>query len=779
MLLKILKKDLKRNKTISIALFFFIMLSALLVASASNIIIQLSSSMEHLFTMSNVPHFVQMHSGDINQSEIDAFVSDNSLVKGQQTSEMIGIDGTNLFLGNSRVAEDNSVMDVSFVVQNDKFDFLLNLESQVISVSNGEIAVPIYYMQQKNINIGDKVRISKGSFHMELTVTDFVRDALMNPSIISSKRFMIHSSDFETIRINLGEIEYLIEFQLTDLNRLGEFGNMYQSSNLPQRGPAIDYSLFKALNGMTDGIVAAIIILVSLLLIVIAILCLRFTIIATMEEDYREIGIMKAIGIDGQHIRQIYLTKYIVMAAFASFCGYFSSLFLNQIFTANMTLYMGAARKGPMQHLVPILATILIFLIVVSFCRLIMRRFRRITAVDALRSASIGESKINHGLLPLHKSKLLEVNIFLGLKDVLGRFKSFGLLCFVFILCSFIIIVPANFLNTMKSPDFTTYMGTGRSDIRIDLRQSEDVVQRFDDMVAYIEKDKDVEKFAQLVTSSFKVLDSDRTYINMNVETGDFSVFPLKYLSGRAPVGGDDIALSYLNAKELDKGVGDLIQLIVDGQEKQMQLSGIYQDVTNGGKTAKTPLPYDSETVLWYVVSVDVNSGIVVSEKIDEYAKAFYPAKVTYVDDYLSQTLGATIDQLKTITVLAIIIAIAISILITSLFLKMLIAKDSPQIAIMKSIGFSLWDIRVQYITSAMLVLGIGIIIGTIASNTLGQALISILGSFMGASYIQFVINPLVAYVLCPLALMVVVLITTMASIVSMKKSSITEMIVE
>lgn len=779
MLLKIIKRDFQRNKIITIALFIFIMLSALLVASASNIIMQLSSSLAHLFTESKAPHFVQMHSGEIDQAKIDAFVSGSSLVKEQQTVEMIGVYGKNIFLGKSLTAEENSVMDIGFVKQNDSFDLLLDLESQVIVVAKGEIAVPIYYMQQKNMKIGDNVRISNGSFEMEFTVTDFVRDVLMNPSIISSKRFVINESDFEMLKMNLGEVEYLIEFQLTDLSRLNEFGNDYQSSNLPQKGPTINYNLFRTLNALTDGIVAAVIIFVSLLLIAIALLCLRFTIIATMEEDYREIGIMKAIGIDGQDIKQIYLTKYIVMAIFASVSGYLVSLFINRLFTANMALYMGAARKSVLHYLVPILATVLIFLLMVSFCQFTLRRFRRITASDALRSGSIGESQISKNFLPLSKNRFMNVNIFLGLKDVLGRFKVFGLLCFVFVICSFIIIVPVNFLNTIRSPDLMTYMGIGRSDIRIDLHQSDDVVQRFSEMIAYIENDKDVDKFSPLITCKFKALNSDGTYENINVETGEFSIFPLEYVSGAAPVSDTEIALSYLNAQELDKGVGDTLQLIVDGQVWQMLVSGIYQDVTNGGKTAKTLLHYDAETVLWYVVSVDMKPGIDISEKIDEYAEAFYPAKVTYLADYLSQTFGATIEQLKLITALAILIAISVSILITSLFLKMLIAKDSSGIALMKSIGFSLRDIRVQYITRALLVLGIGIIIGTAASNTLGQGLVSLMLSFMGASQIKFVINPVVAYVLCPLVQMIVVTVTTLVSIVSMKKSSIVEMIEE
>ncbi|UNK20692.1 hypothetical protein MNQ98_12045 [Paenibacillus sp. N3/727] len=208
MLLQIVKIDFQRNKIITIILFIFIMLSSLLVASASHVIMELSGSLNNLLTKSKAPHFVQMHAGPIDDTAIEKFVSSNPLVKDQQTVEMLGIDGSNVFLGNSQKAEENSVMDIGFVKQNQSFDFLLNLDNQVIQVSNGEVAVPIYYMQKNNLNIGDPVSISNRQFTRTFTIVDFVRDIQMNPSIVSSKRFVVSDDDFITLKNNLGAIEY-------------------------------------------------------------------------------------------------------------------------------------------------------------------------------------------------------------------------------------------------------------------------------------------------------------------------------------------------------------------------------------------------------------------------------------------------------------------------------------------------------------------------------------------------------------------------------------------
>lgn len=131
---------------------------------------------------------------------------------------MIQVNGSNIFIQNKNKAEHNSVMDISFVKQNANFDFLLDLNNKVIQISIGEIGVPIYYMQKYNLHIGDEIWIIKNNMEQEFTISAFVRDVQMNPSIVSSKRFVISNEDLERLKRNLGEREDLIEFQLTDVN---------------------------------------------------------------------------------------------------------------------------------------------------------------------------------------------------------------------------------------------------------------------------------------------------------------------------------------------------------------------------------------------------------------------------------------------------------------------------------------------------------------------------------------------------------------------------------
>ena len=54
-------------------------------------------------------------------------------------------------------------------------------------------------------------------------------------------------------------------------------------------------------------IMAGLLILIGICLILIALLVLRFTLVFTIEEEYREIGIMKAMGLRNFAIKKLYL----------------------------------------------------------------------------------------------------------------------------------------------------------------------------------------------------------------------------------------------------------------------------------------------------------------------------------------------------------------------------------------------------------------------------------------------------------------------------------------
>ena len=121
------------------------------------------------------------------------------------------MDGAQIILGDNSLA--NSVQDNGFSIQNEKFDYLLDLNGNIINVSDGELYVPVTYMRDNTTKVGDKAVINGKEF----TVAGFLRDSTMNSSLSASKRFLVSDNDFAEIK-DLGSIEYLIEFRLKDFS---------------------------------------------------------------------------------------------------------------------------------------------------------------------------------------------------------------------------------------------------------------------------------------------------------------------------------------------------------------------------------------------------------------------------------------------------------------------------------------------------------------------------------------------------------------------------------
>ena len=768
MIIKMLQKDIRQNKAITITLCLFITLASMLIAGAFSIIADMAGAMDDFFEEAKPLHYMQMVTGAIDQKAIDDFSAEHELVTAQQTSELLGIDNNYIYYGDNPEPYADSVMEISFVTQSPRFDFLLDENNRIVSVEPGGIAVPLYAIDAYNLKAGDTVAVKYGNFEMRFTVVCFIRDSQMNASLVSSKRFLISDEDYILLKENIGEIEYLIEFQLSDPAKTGEFESDYLATGLPS-GIAITYSIIQLMNAMTGGLAVVVLILASILLIVIAVVCLRFTILAVLEDEYREIGVMKAIGITPKLIERLYRYKYYFLSIVSCFAGFLLSLLFGSVFTQSVSRYMGKAATSVWTVILPLSGAFVVFLVTVLSCSLVLRKLRKISVVEAIRGTNAGVRQGGKSF-PIHKNGLRNINISLGIRDVVNRLRNYKTPILVFTLCVFLIIVPINFLNTLQSPDFVGYTGIGKSDAVITLRYSEGMIERYANLLETLSADKDVSAYAGRITANYKTLNLDGKYENISIQNGDFITFPVLYLQGSAPASENEIALSFLNARNYEKSVGDSIEIYIDGAPMELTVSGIYQDLTNGGKSAQAYLPYQLKDVLWYAVSLNFENAVDTVSKIASYNEQFAPAKVVGIEGFASQTLASSIRQFETVTLIVIVVSIAVAVLITALFLKMILVKDRRQITIMKGLGFNSSHIKTQYISASAFCLMLGLAIGTVAAGTLGELLVGALMGGMGASKITFIINPVMSFAVCPFLLMLAVIITTLVSARSIRK---------
>lgn len=745
MYLMIIKNDIKKSKLITVTITVFIMVAALLTALGTSMVINLFGAIDNLMLDAKGAHYILMHSGDIDRERLSRFAADYEGVEELQIAEFLNIEGGDIIIGDQSLAA--SIQDNGVSVQNKNFDFLLDLNNQPIIPLDGEIYVPVYYMTEGAAKLGDRITIQGVSF----TVAGFLRDSIMNPVMTSSKRFLISEHDYELLR-NGGILEYLIEFRFSEGMDVAGFESAYIGAGLEDNGPPGTYcDLVRMMHGITDGIVIAMLLLVSSLILVVTFLCVRFTLVSKVEEEYRQIGVLKAIGLRVSEIKKIYLAKYSAIAAIGCSLGFLLSLTLQKMMLANIHLYMGRSGREGQGLLFGGCGAVFIFAVVIMYVVRVLRRFGKISPSQAIRyGAPTDKRKISKGF-SLAGRRILPTTLFLGIKEVISRTGLYLVMLSVLVISCFILIVPKNIQNTIADRSFMTYMGIGECDISMGIQLADRIPERTAAMEEMLQEDPDIEAYSIFISRLFDLPMTDGSVGKLRVEIGDHTTFPLTYTRGREPRQEDEISLSTFNGTELKKDIGDTIVLTVNGLEKELTICGIYSDVTNGGMSAKACFEPGNERVLWSKIPVKLRDISRLDNRIASYRTAFPYAKIAKVDDYRDQSLGTTLRAVQAVFTASVAVAVLLTVLITLLFMKMLVIKDRYQISVLKSLGFTDRSIRQQYLVRAGLMLVLGLLIGTMAANTLGEWIGVAMMSSFGVSSFHFKINAAFAYVITPL----------------------------
>jgi len=187
-----------------------------------------------------------------------------------------------------------------------------------------------------------------------------------------------------------------------------------------------------------------------------------------------------------------------------------------------------------------------------------------------------------------------------------------------------------------------------------------------------------------------------------------------------------------------------------------LRVVGLYQDITNGGKTAKTTeaaVAGDASTPLRRVVYADVAGGADAKATAQSLRQRLPGASVAQVSEYISQTLGATLSQMRSVAVFSAAVAIALAFLVAALFAVLVVARESSQIGIQRGIGMSTRRLRVQYLVRFCAVLLAGVVLGTTVVETFGEAAVGGVLGYMGAPDIAFMTNPWLVRLALPGAL--------------------------
>ena len=749
MLTRLLKADLARSAVVAATLTALIALAAALVSASTSLIVDTTSATTRLSQRAKAPDLIQMHTGQVSSREIDDWAATRSEITDHEVIKTLPVPRQELWINGASQAD--SYQEPAFVTAPQRIDLLLDEDGNPIHPGPGQVALPIHYRAVGAADVGDTITVDAGDWQMDLEVVGFLRDAQMNAPMVPSKRLVVSPEDFASLEEHISDPEYLIEFALADSARPRAVIDAYKEAGLPSTGISVDSSMVLLMNALSTMLIAAVALVVALMLAVVAMLALRYTVLAAIEADLAQIAVLKAIGAPQHRIRRLYLLKYLTLTLAGAAVGYAAGLPLASALGAPALLYLGTPPTTVWSVGLPIAMVVGLAGTIVGFTRTTLRRLDRVSAVQALRSGTSGALRRRRHRWRLAASRRMPVQQWLGVREALR--PSNALLLGILALCTFTMVLPVNVATTLDDPRIATYLGVGETDLRIDVRTG---TQDLGAVESALTADDRIAKHATVLRRGYKMRAPGGDWESVLIDIGDHGAFPMKYMSGRAPTGQDEVALSYNQARATGSEVGSTVTVSTSQGDRDLTVTGVYQDITNNGSTAKATFD-DGAPALWQIIYADMQDKSQEAAVADDLHRDLPGVQVTAMSDYTSQFFGATTAQVRIIAAMACAVALGLSFLITVLFAVLVLSRERRQVGVLRALGCTRRAVAGQYLTRFGVLALAGTALGLLLASTLGETAIgAVLGS-RGAPNVVLLPRPWLVGLVLPAALVATV----------------------
>lgn len=772
----ILKKDVKRKKTMNVILLLFIILASTFIASSVNNLLVITSAVDEYLEKAGIQDYIictmtENEREDANEVAIAKFLDTDNKVSSwvKDTNLSIGEDQITIPSGkgfkNTLVVSSNKINQQKYFDSNNK---------ELETIQSGEVYLSSKSMEDTKLEVGDRFTIHAGEYSKEFTIAGVCKDAMLGSPMMGMDRIVIGEKDFE-------ELLHTNEFFYQNMYSVDTTNNEDFEQALNVEGFKVVISFGKDLVAMAyimDMVIAAVILVVSVCLILISLVILRFTIVFTLNEEFREIGIMKAIGIKVGKIRGIYMVKYMVLSIIGAVIGFgcsipFGAMLLKQV-SKNVIM-----ETGELGLWINLICSVLIVAIVMLSCYLCTRQVKKISPIDAIRNGSNGERFKGKGILRLSTSRLPTV-WFMALNDIFSGLRKYGVLILIFTIGIILVIIPVNTANTLGSESLVPLFGGTQSDLYLIsdskvkeflVKDGQEKVDQYMKRVTEELKEKGVNAtvFSEFIFH-FRITKGDKVTNSMSLQGVGTTTDQYSYTEGTPPQYANEVAITHLIADKIDAKIGDSVNIKVDEEEKNYVVTAIYQSMNNIGEgirfSEKETLNYSkSTTYLGFQVKYEGTPTADEKKEYEEIVKEVFPG-YTMKDsmEYIKWMIGDVVGQIDSVKQLIVMVILIINMLVAILMVKTFITKEKGEIAMMKSIGFRNSSIVWWQTLRIGAILVLSTILGTVVSPVITRVTSGKVFQMMGVETIEFVVKPLEVYVMYP---MIILLVTMFASMLT------------
>lgn len=775
MYLNILKKDLKRKRAMNIILLVFIILASMFVSSGVSNILTVTTALDRYFEMADVPDYLAIYQKKASDKDVYKVLENASAIDEFRIEEGITITQSNITRKGEPLDASNTSQQLA--LQSDRvmgINYFLDDGSILKSVPKGKIYTAAFTEKNMGLKVGDIITVEVEGVSREFTFAGGFKDAVLGSELAGVKRFIINGEDFdeymsdETIKTMYSA--KLLYIQTADIDRTRS-----------QIADISDGCTFEGGRDMLnsayifDMIITGLILVVSLILIIISFVVLRFTIAFTLSEEFREIGVMKAIGVRNIKIRGLYLVKYSAISVAGAAAGLVLSYPFGKMLMGLSTdsIIIDSSSNA----FVNIICAVLVAAVILLFCLGCTGRVSKMSPIDAVRNGQTGERFRKKSIMSLGKSKL-GTTAFLAANDIVSSPKRYAVIILTFFLCTSLLIILSNATASLKSGKLLKYFS--QADCHA-------VTNVGDEAMGFMTEDghEKVKKYLEdmeqtLAENGMPAKCMTEYFMYPMIKHGEYesrtallqgtgtTTDMYEYSEGTPPQNSSEIAISIILAKTLKAAVGDTVTVSYQtGETEDFIITALYQSMVNQGTSARVHNDCDINylasvgspgTQIKFTDDPDDKEVLRRIERIKELYPKFSSVKTAGETVKDTTGVGGAIDAVKKLSA---VLTVILAALVTVLMERSFIAKEQGEIALMKAIGIRNSTIYGQYTLRFFIAVSIAVIIAELLGMTFTKLcfdpIFGTMGLEMGVEYVQ---NPAEIYAVFP----AVVLAATAAS---------------
>ncbi|GHV05712.1 ABC transporter permease [Clostridia bacterium] len=770
MFLSILKKDLQRKRAMNAILIVFIILSAMFLAASAANLMSTDKTVSHYINISKTADQYYLVSEPFSKRIAD-FLTSGGLANGFEENVFIYPIPDDALSNGQKIESGGHFF--CLTTPDNSYNLLFDEnQRQITQVNPGELALSKEVADALKLKTGDIITLTVGNVKKDFKLTTLAYDCLTGKSSMSFDRFLINRQDYDALSVIPNTIKMSM---FSVLSRDPEaLRTAFNKLNIPVQvefGKA-DVSAMFYMERITSFIVA----IVAFVLIIISLVLLRFTIKFTIEDDFREIGVMKAIGIKNSGVRSLYIFKYLVAAVLGSAVGLALSFPFGKMLIAPLkenTIMPDLSSE----ILLCAICAIAIILIVLLFSWLSTRQVTKMSAIQAIREGASGERFRRKGLFKL-KGSGVKTSWFMAVNDVFSGLRGFVSVFLAMCLGVLMIILPANAASTLKSDGIIQYFGVSVADAYLNVTANAQARPgaTYDELNSELRRiESEFAKAGLPMSADVTIQVSPRIYVNDKYTAfstaGSKRVsdkpIELPYISGGAPLLENEVAITDVVAKRLNVTIGDKIHLLFGAKDKEYIITGECQSMNNGGNMivfARDDMPDLDQASGSFTIGVEFTSRDDIASQIAKARETMTDYTVKTAKEAIDRTLGTAIVTMDTVVKFLVLLSLLIICLVSFLISHTLLQRDKANIALLKSIGFKRRGIRHWQFLRIMLVSVTAVLAGIALSFAINPAVTKLTFGMMGADKIPPSYDVLWTFIVYPLIMLICVAFTSIIS---------------